>query len=41
MNNIINFSPVSKFAEKNIPCPKPAKGYAPDWYKNIPEFRRG
>jgi hypothetical protein len=41
MNNIIKFNPVSKFAEKNIPCPKPARTYTPDWYKNIPAFRDG
>jgi hypothetical protein len=41
MDNIIKFNPVSKFAEKNIPCPKPARTYTPDWYKNIPAFRDG
>ena len=39
----IEFIPVSKEAELVVPCPKPAKNYLPQWYKDVlpatePEF---
>lgn len=37
----IKFNPVSKFAEKNIPYPKPARAYIPNWYKDTPAFKDG
>lgn len=32
----IKFIPSSEYAEKNIPCPVPAKSAIPKWYKDIP-----
>ena len=37
----ISFNPVSKFAENNIPCPKPARSYIPNWYKDMPALNNG
>jgi hypothetical protein len=34
----ISFVPVSAEVEKNIPMPKPAKLYIPEWYKESPSF---
>lgn len=34
----IEFNPVSKLSELTVPCPKPAKEYIPEWYKNIKAF---
>lgn len=31
----IEFFPSNELAENTIPCPKPAKLYIPDWYKDI------
>lgn len=33
--NDISFFPISKIAEQNVPPPKSAKKYIPDWYKDI------
>lgn len=37
----IKFNPVDKLSELSVQPPKPARHYAPEWYKNIPAFRDG
>lgn len=34
----VNFYPKTKEIELNVPAPKSAKSYIPDWYKKIPKF---
>ncbi len=37
----IKFNPTSYLAEMTVPCPKPAKNFIPDWYKEMESFHGG
>jgi hypothetical protein len=38
MSQKIHFYPKTKEIELNVPAPKPAKAFFPEWYKKIPKF---
>jgi len=37
----VNFTPMNKEIEMVVPCPKPAKEYMPEWFKNMELFLGG